>query len=259
MTRRSWLVALAVLLAVALPQPAAAAPEPLDYVALGDSYAAGLGSSGAAGWCGRSPRSYPRQWVAAHPVRSFAFDACNAATTTDLRLSQLSHLDSGTDLVTVTIGGNDAGFAPAVATCVLADDAGCLGAVRLARDVIAHVLPGLLDAAYADIRRRAPRATVVVVGYPRLFGGGPCPGQGLSEAERAGLDAGADDLAGVVADRARAAGFTWVDVRPAFAGHGACGSDPWINGLSAHRLIDSFHPNDAGYTRGYLPAVTAAT
>ena len=44
----------------------------------------------------------------------------------------------------------------------------------------------------------------------------------------------------------------FADVRPAFTGHGLCGADPWIQGLTNP---DSFHPTAVGYRDGYLPAV----
>ncbi len=255
--RRPALAVLVLTVALLRPVPAAAAGPPVDYVALGDSYAAGLGSPGATGWCGRSPQSYPQQWVARRPVRSFAFVACNGATTVDLRAYQLSALDAGTDLVSVTIGGNDAGFAPTVGSCLVTDDRTCADAVGVARAVIRHVLPARLDATYRAIRDRSPAARVVVLGYPRLFERGPCPG-GLSAAKRDTLNAGADELDTVIAARAAAAGFRYVDVRAAFAGHGICSDRAWVNTVSLLRPLDSYHPNTAGYTDGYLPGLTAA-
>jgi hypothetical protein len=58
------------------------------------------------------------------------------------------------------------------------------------------VLPGKLDATYADIRSRAPSARVVGLGYPRLVApGGSC----LSARKRTALNNGADVLSGVIA------------------------------------------------------------
>jgi lysophospholipase L1-like esterase len=255
--RRTAIVAvLAATLLTAAATPARAAST-IDYVALGDSYAAGLGAPGGTGWCARGPQSYPRRWVAAHPVRSFAFVACSGATTVEVRRDQLPALGPGTDLISVQVGGNDAGFAPAVTNCLVVGDGACRAGVEVAKTFIRYVLPGRLDATYAEIRRRSPAAKVVVLGYPRLFATGSCPG-GMSAAKRTALNEGADALAVVVAARAAAAGFTWVDVREAFAGHGVCGPAPWINAASVLRPADSFHPNAAGYGQGYLPAFTAA-
>jgi lysophospholipase L1-like esterase len=254
------LAILTVLLAVTLGAIPARAADPFEYVALGDSYAAGVGAPGAAGWCLRSPHGYPQLWKDRNTVSTFSFVACGAATTDDVLRNQVSALHRGTDLVSITIGGNDAGFAPTVISCVVAADSGCTAAVRVARAYIAGVLPGRLDTTYAAVRRRAPDARVVVLGYPRLFDvAGGCGSGGMSLPKRRALNAAADQLAEMVRSRAAAAGFTYADVRAAFDGHGICGSSPWINALSALQPLDSFHPNAAGYAKGYLPAMAAAT
>jgi lysophospholipase L1-like esterase len=256
----SWLITptLLTVLTVLVAAPAQAA-DPVDYVALGDSYAAGLGTVGAAGWCGRSPRGYPQLWADRHAVSSFRSVACLGATTADVLRDQVSALRAGTDLVSLTVGGNDAGFAPTVVSCVVADDAACTAAVRTARVYIAAILPGRLDTTYAAIRRRAPQARVVVIAYPRLFDPtADCGSGGMSIVKRRAINAAADDLAAVVRARAGAAGFVFADVRAAFDGHGICSRSPWVNSLSVLRPADSFHPNAAGYAGGYLPALAAA-
>jgi hypothetical protein len=68
---------------------------------------------------------------------------------------------------------------------------------------------------------------------------------GRSEAPRAG-------------DRTAAAGATFKDVRPRFSGHGACSSDPWINGIASPNF-ESFHPRAIGYRSGYLAALLEIT
>ncbi|GAB7050138.1 SGNH/GDSL hydrolase family protein [Catenuloplanes indicus] len=234
--------------------PAAHADAPVDYVALGDSYSSGTGATGATGSCMRSPNGYPQLWANRHETSSFAFVACGGATTDDVRATQVASLSAGTDLVTITIGGNDAGFAAGAISCVLGSDQVCLGVVEAARAYIRTVLPGRLDRTYADITARAPSAEVVVLGYPRLFETGACPG-GLSLVKRQALNAAADDLASVTAARAQAAGLTWADTRPIFAGYGVCAGTPWINRVNLLNLTSTFHPNNAGYASGYLPAL----
>lgn len=114
-------------LAVAAPKPAGAVPvtEPFRYVAMGDSYASGEGldpfESGS-GDCHRSPRAHPRLVTLpgeaapiasdADPLISFESAACSGADIDDLANFQISALGSDTDLLTISIGGNDAGFAP---------------------------------------------------------------------------------------------------------------------------------------------------
>jgi lysophospholipase L1-like esterase len=260
MSRIVWLIAPALLTATLVAAPAAAAvatADDIDYVSLGDSYAAGLGTPKAVGWCARSPQAHPQLWAKAHGA-SLTAVACSGATGADVLAGQVSTLSAATDRVSITVGGNDSGFAPTVVTCVLATDSGCTAAVRKARTFITGTLPGRLDTVYAAIRDRAPAARVVVLAYPRLFDtAGACPG-GMSRAKRRVLNAAADDLAEVVRDRARAAGFVFADVRAAFDGHGICARTPWVNALSVLRPADSFHPNAAGHAQGYLPALNAA-
>jgi lysophospholipase L1-like esterase len=264
MNARPWAVSLLLAVAAgagagAVPPAASAAAEIVDYVALGDSYSSGVGTADATGSCGRSPSGYPSLWAAAHPSAVLHFDACGGATTDDVRTLQLANLTAETGLVSITIGGNDAGFSPTLAVCTAGTDTDCEQQVASARAVIAQVLPGALDATYQAIREGAPNAAVVVLGYPHLFDpAATCPDGGLSAAKRQVLNDAADDLSLVIADRAQAAGFTFVDVRPQFAGHEICTAEPWINDVSAERPSDSYHLNAAGYAQGYLPLLTGA-
>lgn len=250
---------LAVTGAVVGAQAAHAAAPTVDYVALGDSYSSGVGTPDASGPCGRSLLGYPGLWAANHPTAALRLVACGGATTDDVRRTQVSSLDSGTDLVSVTIGGNDAGFFPTVMTCASDTDAVCEQRVRAARTTISQVLPGKLDTTYQAIRNQAPNATVVVLGYPRLFDPtADCPSDQMTTFKRQLLNAGADHLARVIAARAAAAGFRFADVRPVFDGHAVCTTAAWINNITPARMSDSFHPNASGYERGYLSAMSAA-
>jgi lysophospholipase L1-like esterase len=245
-----------VLWAVTVAAPAHAA-APVDYVALGDSYSSGVGAPPyTGGTCRRSARSYAQLWANSHTVTSFNFAACGGAVTSDVLNNQLGSLNANTDLVTITIGGNDVGFADTVFSCVLGGDTACVNAVNNGIDAANTTLPGRLDATYAAIRSRAPNATLVVLGYPHLVEpNGNC----LSSAKRAALNRGADALHTVIAARAAAGGARYVDARGRFTGHGACGSAPWINRFSIFAIVESFHPNAAGYSQGYLPLVNSIT
>lgn len=244
------------LVVLSAASPAAAAST-VDYVALGDSYSSGVGAPGQSGLCLRSSRSYTAQWAARNKPASYRTLACGGAKTGDVVSLQVPFLPRGTDLITITIGGNDAGFADLVISCTLGSDATCAAKVASAREYVTGTLPAALDRTYRAIRQKAPNAEVVVLGYPRLFdtSRATCGIGGMSLAKRRVLNSGADDLAEVIAERARAAGFTYSDVRDEFDGHGACASDPWVNGLVLLPPTDSFHPNTNGYTRGYLPAL----
>ncbi|MCP2166404.1 SGNH/GDSL hydrolase family protein [Goodfellowiella coeruleoviolacea] len=248
----------AVVPSVLLGGVAAAAPAPVDYVALGDSYASGTGTGqydSGSGNCKRSPRAYAALWSSTHDVSSFAFAACSGATTADVLANQVSALSAATDLVTLSIGGNDAGFGEVVTTCTLGSDQDCATAVADKQQFINAELPALLDQTYRAVDAAAPSARVVVLGYPRLFESGSCFG-GLSQTKRTTLNQAADLLNTVVQQRVGTAGFEFLDVRPAFAGHGICASSAWINGLT-FPLGDSYHPNTNGHRNGFLPALTS--
>ncbi|GGM56021.1 lipase 1 [Longimycelium tulufanense] len=256
-------------LSLALLVPAAsvlvAAPAQaveVRYVALGDSFSSGLGTRDyipESGDCRRSTKAYPALWARNNGVTSFEFVACSGATANDVRTGQLNALNSATGLVTVSVGGTDAGFTETMTTCQIGSDVQCNRAVDNSEQFIRNELPSRLDTVYAAIRERAPAARVVVVGYPRLFEMGPCNIFGaISEARRTRLNEVADALAGVVGGRAAAAGFDFLDARARFAGHGVCSQNEWINRLS-WPVNESYHPNLDGHANGYLPELTDKT
>ncbi len=247
-------------LGVAAPATAATAYAETDYVALGDSYSSGVGAPGQTGLCLRSPNGYPGQWASRNQPRSFTDLSCGGAVTGDVRSWQVPRLSSGADLITITIGGNDAGFAPTVLGCQVSSDAACAQKVADARADITATLPAKLDATYAAIRAKAPRARVIVLGYPLLFDTSSifCGIAGMSLAKRRALNGGAEVLADLIKARAEAAGFTFSDVRDEFAGHGICATGAYLNGLTVVPPQNSFHPNRNGYTYGYLPAMVDA-
>ena len=90
---------------------------------------------------------------------------------------------------------------------------------------------------------------MLVIGPPRLFMLRTCNlGTRINVKEQDRLNVAADRLAEVTRERVRVAGarFLFVDPRTAFAEHGVCAEDEWINGLS-RPVKDSFHPNAKGY------------
>ncbi|MFD3569502.1 SGNH/GDSL hydrolase family protein [Streptomyces sp. NPDC058667] len=262
MLRTNWARALATTLTLAgvvlgLTQPANAATAAGErYVALGDSYSSGVGAGSYlsdSGACQRSSKAYPSLWAAANAPASFAFTACSGATSTTVKDSQLSPLNSSTTLVSVTAGGNDVGFADVMQTCVLQSESTCVNAVNTAVAKVDNVLPGSLSALYGAIRSRAPQARVVVLGYPKFYRlNGGCIA-GLSETERAAINRGSDALNSVLAARAAAAGFVYSSVVDEFTGHEICSSDAWLHSVAVP-VSNSYHPKAAGHAGGYLPA-----
>ena len=237
--------------------PAAEAAPWVRYVALGDSYSSGLGAGdyiSSSGSCDRSTRAYPEQWAAENAPASFVSVACAGASTADVLSSQVSALSTSTTLVSITIGGNDAGFSSVMETCVLSSTSTCVNAVSNAEAFVQSQLPARLDATLAAIRARAPAAKVVVLGYPDLYDlskSSSCIG--LSTKDRTALNGGADDLDSALASAAVANGDTFADVRPQFAGHEICDSGSWLNSVDIFAISSSYHPNASGQEPGYQP------
>jgi lysophospholipase L1-like esterase len=242
--------------------PAARAASAVSYVALGDSYSSGLGAGNyvsSSGSCDRSDNAYPEQWSDDNSPASFVSVACAGATTADVISSQVSALSAGTTLVSITIGGNDAGFSSVMETCVLGSTTSCLNAVSAAETFVATQLPARLDNTLATIRTDAPNAKVVVLGYPEFYDlskSSTCVG--LSTQDRTALDGGADALDNALATAARAYGDTFADVRPQFAHHEICDSGGWLNSVDIFDISASYHPNAAGQELGYEPVFGAA-
>lgn len=232
--------------------PAQAAEE-LQYVALGDSYASGVGAGNydpAGGDCKRSAYNYPSLLQSTHSEYTLKDVSCSGATIADVRNNQLSAVNSGTDVVTLTVGGNDAQFSTVAADCLLKTDSYCKSSTGMASYYATHQMVTELAGLYKDIKDRAPQAEIIVLGYPRaLSSTGTCPLIDLSADKRTYMNGFADALAEGTQAAAAEQSVTYVDVRDAFQDHGACGSDPWINDLT--NLSEVFHPTSVGYLAGY--------
>ena len=258
---RLRLLAVAVLSAVATllsPTTPASAAAP-SYVALGDSYSSGVGtrsyiSDGTS--CQRSTYAYP-SLIAAARGYALNFRACSGARIPDVTSTPLGALSSTTGYVTISVGGNDAGFSSVITECAqpgwMSD---CNAAIDRAQAYIDNQLPGALATLYAAIRSRASNATVVVVGYPRIFNGEDCnAGTWFSPAEETRLNATADLLNSKLSSAAAARGFSFANPTSRFVGHAVCDDVEWINGLS-NPVSESYHPNRAGHSSGYTPSVS---
>jgi len=230
------------------------------YVALGDSYSSGVGSGsyiGSSGDCKRSTKSHPYLWAAAHSPSTFDFTACSGARTGDVLSGQLGPLSSNTGLVSISIGGNDAGFGDTMTTCVLQSESSCLSRIATAEAYVDSTLPGLLDGVYSAISDKAPNAHVAVIGYPRFYKlGTSCIG--LSETKRKAINNASDHLNTVIAQRAAAHGFTFGDVRTTFTGHELCSGSSWLHSVNWLNIGESYHPTAAGQSGGYLPVLNGA-
>lgn len=240
---------------VAVPPAHAAGPS---YVALGDSYSSGVGTrsyidDGTS--CQRSNYAYPKL-VAAAKGYALNFKACSGATIGTVTSGQLSALTSTTRYVTISVGGNDAGFSSVLTECAqpgwMSD---CDGAINTAQSFINNTLPGRLGTLYSSIRSKAPNAVVVVVGYPRVFMGEDCNAATFfSPAEETRLNATADLLNSKLSAAAGAKGFKWANPTSRFTGHAVCDDVEWLNGFS-NPVSESYHPNRLGHSSGYQPLV----
>ncbi len=80
-----------------------------------------------------------------------------------------SEINADTDLVTITIGGNDAEFADILKRCALQGciqlDVGFRQSVEKQIDLVGDEL----FQTYDQIRAQAPNASIWVLGYPQLF------------------------------------------------------------------------------------------
>jgi lysophospholipase L1-like esterase len=247
-------------LAVAGLIAAAPAQAAVNYVALGDSYASGVGSGSyttESGSCLRSTKAYPQLWANAHTPSSFKFVACSGAKTTDVNANQLSALSSSTTLVSITIGGNDVGFSSIMETCVLESTSSCESAVSAAEQYANTTLPGLLNTMLAGIRSHAPNAKIIVLDYPDFYDLNVSICLGLSRADHQALDNGINDLDGVIQTAAANSGDTFADVRAQFSGHELCDGSGWLNSITLP-IGNSYHPTATGQKDGYLPVFSAA-
>ncbi len=243
-------------------EPLETAVTATDFVALGDSYAAGLGAGNynSDANCRQSldggyPQLFAKQQTT--PFGKVTDASCAGAVINDVRYEQLDALSDTTGVVTLTVGGNDAGWTTSVQECLFADDKACAASVEQNIGKAKSTLPAALDDLYESIRSKAPNAKVYVLGYPHLVAqpgesGVTC--QQLGDARREALNEGADDLVELIKGRVEAQqGFVFVDVREAFRGHEACTKEPWIHSVGAD-LAESFHPNADGY-QAYLKAL----
>lgn len=263
--RRSLGLAGAVsLLTAVLVLPATAAGDPLEYVAIGDSSAAGP----LIPWqidlaCLRSGANYPH--VAAEALGAKLTDVtCSGAAVPDFTgkqfgfvAPQFSALKSTTDLVTVAIGGNDTGLVAAALSCinVLPEPLGTSCKDRFTaggKDQLAAKITATgpaVGAALDQIRALAPHAKVLVTGYGTYIRPNGCfPLVPVWPEDANYLQATVDRLNTMLAQHAAAHGAHYVDLRTPSIGHDACSpvASRWLEGLIPSSVAAPLHPSAAG-------------
>jgi lysophospholipase L1-like esterase len=245
------------------------------YVALGDSFSSGEGAYALPAdlapenRCHRTSRSYvhavARTFDFAGGIRFFAcaehFFRSKAGEP-----PQIEHADAGTSLITLSIGGNDLGFTRVLAGCILSlpwsdgcrkQEAALEGRRAALRQSLAGIVRGLQE--------RSPRARIILLGYPRLFGESEDGARdNLGIADQRWLNAQgrklndlirevAQDADRELAERGAPGSVEFIDVYSAFTGHEVGTGAPYVNGLDVDlRALEvefrSYHPNAAGYT-----------
>jgi lysophospholipase L1-like esterase len=231
-----------------------------QYVALGDSYAAGQGAPPYLNDdCLQSLNGYPYRLDAENKIHLRANAACTGAKTSDVSDEQLSALKQSTRLVTLTVGAADLGLSQVLAACTAGSPTQCQAAIGMANLLLPaecgdeSELGRRLTELYAEVAAAAPNALIVATGYPLLFDDPDLLETQINDATTR-LNCAIDKA---VAD-AQAAGINivYVDVAAAFDDHGIGGSGaPFINPPEAG--INAFHPTPAGYV-AYAAAISAA-
>jgi hypothetical protein len=267
----------AVLLATALLitiGTAAAVAATGPYVSLGDSYTAAPlvpNPTGNPILCGRSTHNYPSDVARAISPTTFKDVSCSSATTADMTQSQdlynlqtnppqLGALSTADQLVTVGIGGNDAGLISVAEECARLDATTPNGtpcknhytaggsdpnvaAINAAGPKIAGVLNG--------IHSRATGAKVLIVGYPDGLptNGTACwPFVPITAGDITYFNGLEQQLNQVIATQAGQNNASFIDTWNSSIGHDACKPPgvAWVNGIVPTSAAFPLHPNQMG-------------
>ena len=259
-------------------QAAQATILPLRYVALGDSYSAASGvlppDLTAPLQCLRSIRNYPHV-IAGKTGAQLTDVTCGAAETSHFFTSQypgvapqLDAVKKDTQLVTMTIGGNDSGvFINTILSCgaaglsTLGQGSPCKDRYGSSfEDTIRNTTyPSLVNALRA-VRAKAPRAKVGILGYPWIMPatGGCFTKMPVAEGDVPyvrGIQATLNDA---VRRAAAATGATYVNLNTVSNGHDACQPigvrwvEPVLQGTNAVIV----HPNALGESQMAAQAMT---
>lgn len=247
-------------------RPAQGRPQ---YVAMGSSFAAGPAITQAAEdspwFCARSRDNYAHQLARLRGL-SLVDVSCGGATTRGILgrgllmlPPQIDAVSAETELVTLTIGGNDIGYlANLMAMDCDAQTSWLLrkgGACRVRSPAeMERELPALRERLLSiidAIRARAPQARIVLVNYQTILPEhGSCARLGIDEQQAVQMRGIAEKLAQLTAEAAQAHGVLLMDAATLTRDHDACASEPWINGMHpAGGLLGApLHPMLAGMT-----------
>jgi lysophospholipase L1-like esterase len=259
--------------ALALTAAPAGAADADRYVALGDSYTAAPlvpNQVGTPLGCARSDHDYPSLVARALGAGAFVDVSCSSAETKHMTTAQstpigtaapqFDALSAAETLVTVGIGGNDVGLVGAATTCaqlgLLAPTGTACRSHYASPDgdrlvaMIAATAPRIA-AVLQGIRERAPRARIVLVGYPDVLprsGNGCYPIVPFSPDDVRYFDGLILQTNAMLAAQAAANGAEFADTYFDSVGHDVCTLPPtrWFEGLVPTAPAFPLHPNGLG-------------
>jgi hypothetical protein len=163
--------------------------------------------------------------------------------------NQLPYVVSNTDLITLTVGGNNMGFHDVLVQCI-ADPFDCRDDSKIddARNLYTP-----LKNAYTSLKQAAPAAKIAVLTYPQIFTNEnripnfECLGdKGITPEERTWFRSVETALNDTIRSAAVDAGVDVVSIDDAFVGHEICTEDPYVHGYEGVTDPTSFHPNVTG-------------
>jgi lysophospholipase L1-like esterase len=257
-------------LIVALVALAAPAPATADYVALGDSYAAGplIPLQIQPFGCLKSNNNYAHIAQRTLAFAEFRDPSCSGAETDDMTQSQgvtpgpnppqFDSLQPDTELVTINIGGNDIGFSGIAEDCFSFQRTGspCRDQyVVNGRDEISERIQATapkVAAVFQGIRERSPQARVFVLTYAAIFpeeGSFGCwPQMPVADGDIAYLREKEKELNAMLAAQAAANGVGVIDWYEASIGHDACQPPGirWVEPAIPANAAAPVHPNLLG-------------
>lgn len=245
------------------------------YSAVGDSFAAGVGNPTLPGADASQRSAFAYPVLLAGTANKVTFLAATGATTTDV-YAQVAMVPGGARQITVTVGGNDVGFASLALACAGGFATDACTAAQVAAQAGLQALPDNLAAVLTALRAQAPNAHIYVTGYPLLFQpemtltGPSCPALPYDANVLFTADQITGNLNGVIAGVVASLSSTgsvieYVDVTgpAAFGGHGLCDAadsyifPPTFDPTTSMPMPSSLHPTPAGQL-AYAEAIAAA-
>ncbi|HXP98553.1 MAG TPA: SGNH/GDSL hydrolase family protein [Solirubrobacteraceae bacterium] len=225
--------------------------------------------------CHRDNLAYPVQIASMLNATESIFVACSGATTANIGAipetakpqyphsplniaggnTQLTDVENfsrerlgGQDpsLITIGIGGNDAGFSGIAEHCIVTITP-CSSDGNFVDTVLNNITGPVyerLEETFTALRYDFPNSTIVAFGYPSpISASAPgCNGLPLYQQDKEFL---ATEVLGTlnqaISEAAEASSISYVNIAPATAGHEICTAEPWFRGLS-YPIVASFHP-----------------